>query len=76
MHPLINNLEELKISEIEIKINDLSKKYFMTHNVDVQSQISSVLDTLKDELAKRQREELDRAMESRNKHLDKLINVS
>lgn len=30
MHPLINNLSEMKDAEIESKITELGKKYFMT----------------------------------------------
>jgi hypothetical protein len=76
MHPLIVNLSELKTAEIESKINDLTKKYFMTSNFEVQTQITSMLDTYKEELGNRQREEWNKVMESRNKGLDKLINVS
>lgn len=76
MHPLVINLPDLKTSEIEAKINDLTKKYFMTQNYEVQSQITSMLDTYKEELSNRQREEWNKVMESRNKGLDKLINVS
>jgi hypothetical protein len=76
MHPLIVNLSELKTAEIESKINDLTKKYFMTSNFEVQTQITSMLDTYKEELGNRQREEWNKVVESRNKGLDKLINVS
>lgn len=76
MHPLIINLQDLKTSEIEAKINDLTKKYFMTQNFELQSQISNMLDAYKEELSNRQREEWNKVMESRNKGLDKLINVS
>jgi hypothetical protein len=76
MHPLVLNLESLKNVEIESKINDLTKKYFMTSNYDVQSQIAAVLDVYKEELSTRQRAEWQKTMESRDKGLDKLINVS
>ena len=76
MHPLVLNLESLKNAEIESKVNDLTKKYFMTSNYDVQRQIAAVLDVYKEELSNRQRAEWQRTMESRDKGLDKLINVS
>lgn len=76
MHPLLINLSELKTTEIEAKINDLTKKYFMTSNYEVQSQIANMLDTYKEELSNRQRDEWNKVMESKNKGLDKLINVS
>jgi hypothetical protein len=76
MHPLITDLSSLKTADIEAKINDLTKKYFMTSNYGIQCQITSALDTYKEELSNRQRLEWDKVMESRNKGLDKLINVS
>lgn len=76
MHPLINDFSTLKNNEIEAKINDLTKKYFMTSNYGVQCQISAVLDSYKEELSRRQADEWNKVMESRNKGLDKLINVS
>jgi hypothetical protein len=76
MHPLVYNLSELKTTELEAKINDLTKKYFMTSNYELQNQITNMLDAYKEELSNRQREEWNKVMESRNKGLDKLINVS
>jgi hypothetical protein len=40
MHPLISNLENLKDSEIDFKINDLTKKYFQSANPDLRQQVS------------------------------------
>jgi hypothetical protein len=76
MHPLVTNLAELKTNEIESKINDLNKKYFLTSNPSVQSQIINILDVYTEELRQRRKAEWDLAVESRNKGLDKLINVS
>jgi hypothetical protein len=76
MHPLVDNLSSIKISELENKINELTQKYFSTHNFDVQQQIIMVLNTYKEELASRQRTEYEKMIKSRNKDLDKLIKVS
>jgi hypothetical protein len=76
MHPLINNLNELKDNELENKINELSKKYFSTHNFELQQQISMVIDSYREELAKRRQAEYEKMMQTRNKDLDKLINVN
>ena len=76
MHPLVDNLENIKDGEIENKINDLTRKYFMTHNPGVQAQIASVLNTYKEEMNKRRAAEYDRMMNNRDKGLDKLINIS
>jgi len=75
MHPLITNLSELKTSEIESKINDLTKKYFSTSSYELQHQITLVLETYKQELSVRRHAEWQQMMENRNKNLDNLINV-
>ena len=76
MHPLIGDLSVLKDSEVDSKINDLTRKYFATHNFDLQQQIAMALDTYKAELAKRQASAYEKMMNTRNKDLDKLIKVS
>ena len=38
MHPLAGDLESLKDIDLENKINDLTKKYFMTRNPGLQAQ--------------------------------------
>jgi hypothetical protein len=76
MHPLVDNLHLLKDSELENKINDLTGKYFTARNFEVQRQIVMVLDTYKEELSRRKQLEYEKMMNSRNKDLDKLINVS
>lgn len=76
MHPLIENLSSLKDSELESKINDLTRKYFMVYNPGVQAQIIAALDSYKEELNTRRRLEYEKMMNSRDKGLDKLINVN
>jgi glutamate synthase domain-containing protein 3 len=76
MHPLVHDLDKLKDAELENKINELTKKYFSTHNFDVQQQIIMVLESYKEELSKRQRSAYEKMMNSRNKDLDKLIKVN
>lgn len=76
MHPLAGDLSQFKDSEIESKINDLTRKYFSTYNFELQQQISMMLDTYKSEMANRRQREYEKMMSSRNKDLDKLINVS
>lgn len=75
MHPLVNDLAELKDAEIESRINDLTRKYFMTSNFQVQQQISAILDVYKEAISERRRIAFEEMMESRNKDLDKLIKV-
>jgi hypothetical protein len=74
MHPLVGDLSNVKDSELEQKIFDLTKKYFMTSNFEVQSQMSMVLDSYKTELNKRRQAALEKMLSDKN--LDKLIRVS
>lgn len=76
MHPLVDDLHNLKDSELESKINDLTRKYFMAMNPDVQFQIASVLESYKEEQAIRQKAAYDKMMNQQGKGLDKLINVN
>lgn len=76
MHPLVGNLSAVKDVELENKINELTRKYFIARDTNVQQQIAMVLDTYKSELGDRRRREYEKMMSTRDKGLDKLINVS
>jgi hypothetical protein len=76
MHPLAGDLSQLKDAELDNKINDLTRKYFLTRNFGVQQQISAMLDTYKAEANKRRQAEYEKMMNNRDKGLDKLINIS
>jgi len=79
-NPLVDSFEKLSDSEIEEKIIDLSRKFWMTHNPSVQQQISVILEMYKEEGRARRAS----AMVQRTKKtdddpenpLDNLINVS
>ena len=74
MHPLVSDLSGLKDQEVHSKISDLTKKYFMTRNPDVQRQIANVLDELRIELSERNRRLIEQQMKDKN--LDNLIKLS
>jgi hypothetical protein len=76
MHPLVTNLSEMKDHEISSKISDLTKKYYMTRNPDVQWQIAGVLDDLRLELRQRTAKQMQNAMNNGKQNLDSLIKVS
>jgi hypothetical protein len=76
MHPLIDDLSKLKDGELEAKINDLTRKYFMVRNPGVQAQMVSMLDSYKYELDLRRRREYENMVNNRDKGLDKLININ
>jgi hypothetical protein len=75
MHPLSGDLSELKEADLESKISDLTKKYFLASNLDMKNQIASLLDDYNAELRKRRDEQLKKMMETRDKSLDKLIKI-
>jgi hypothetical protein len=75
MHPLIGDLTSLKDSEVDQKISELTGKYFATSNTELKAQIAMALDTYKLEQSNRQQANYAKMMSTRNKDLDKLINV-
>lgn len=76
MHPLVGDLSALKDSELDLKIQDLTKKYFQSINQDLRNQIVNVLEAYKEEASKRRAKALQSMMDNRDKGLDKLINVN
>ena len=74
-HPFQEDFSELKDSEIEQKIQDISKKYWIAYkigNKDLLTQLDTFLTIYKQELSKRY---LERSKEQFNGDLDQLINV-
>lgn len=79
MHPLIENLESLSDSDIEVKVTQLNRKYFQTQNPQLRTQIASLLDGYKLELeARRYKQKLQAQEQQENgeQGLDNLIKVS
>ncbi len=75
MHPLIDNLDSMKENELENKINELTRKYFISNNPQVKHQISLILDDYKFALQRKREQAYQEMMQSRNKDLDNLIKV-
>lgn len=76
MHPLAGDLRSMPGSDLETKINDLTKKYFMTPNPGVKAQMAALLEDYKMERSRREQAALEKMMANRDKSLDKLINVN
>lgn len=76
IHPLADDFSKLKDSEIENKIQELSKKYWQAHNPSVQNQISLFLDLYNEELRSRRAKMWQQQYQSRDKGLDNLIKVN
>lgn len=75
-NPLVDEIGSLSEAQLDQKINDLSRKYFQTHNPAVQQQISAILDMYKEELTYRRAKEQLKNQQNGNSDLDNLINIS
>jgi len=77
MHPLFDtNIKNLKDSEIESKIAELSRKYFQATNPYLRDQITMLLDDYKNELQIRRFKQWEEQNQKRDTDLDSLINIS
>ena len=77
-NPLLANPADLKDAELEQRILDLSRKYGIAARTgmnQVLPQIIVVLNTYREEMAKRNRIALQGATKKNNGNLDDLINV-
>ena len=77
-HPLMAPPTELKDTDLEQKILDLSKKYFIAARMGqggVCDQLSMALSMYKEEQSRRQREATKTLVKDQDKDLDDLINV-
>jgi len=76
-NPLVDNFNQLSDADVELKSIELQRKYFMTHNPQVQEQISAVLNMYQAELQSRRAIAYQKQQEQNGeKGLDNLINVS
>ena len=78
INPLIDSLDHFTLQELEEKIAELQRKYFISRNPQVQVQIVNILDIYKLELQDRRIKELHRQQNQDNDEnsLDNLINIS
>lgn len=74
-HPLAEDYTKLKESEIEERLQDLSRKYFQAQNSSVKQQIAIFIDIYKAELQSRRLKTFENQQKN-NKDLDKLIKVN
>lgn len=78
-NPLMEDLTHLKDADLDSKISDLNKKYGIAlrmGNSDIAMQIAVALQSLRDEVLRRQLEASKKLMQKQNKDLDGLINIS
>lgn len=74
-NPLVDSFSELTDTEIDNKILELTKKYYQTHNADLQLQIANLLDMYRSEAQVRRAKAMQNQSNGNN-GLDNLINVS
>jgi len=78
LHPLVDDLSELKDSEVEEKLQELNKKYFTASrlgNNQVLTQLSTLVTIYREELQKRYLAQKIALQENDGEDLDNLINV-
>jgi hypothetical protein len=75
-NPLVDDFSKLTDLEVENKISDLGRKYFMVRNPQVQMQIATLLDMYKDEMRVRRARAQLKSLENGNSDLDNLININ
>jgi len=77
LHPLLDSISSLTDSEVELKISQLSRKFWQTKNPQVQEQISSILEIYKEEaIARRAKSSIQKNEKDGENGLDNLINIS
>jgi hypothetical protein len=77
-NPLLGSLANIKDADLESKIADLTKKYFIAARMgqgSVCGQIASLIDSYKYELQTRQAKAALTLVKKQDKDLDDLINV-
>lgn len=78
LHPLIEKISEMKDLDIENKISELQKKYFIASkigNSDLCYQIVSILEEYNLEKTQRLLEKQKISLKNQEKNLDDLINI-
>lgn len=75
IHPLAEDFSQLKDADVENRLQDLSRKYWMTNNPQVRQQMNVLIGLYREELSARRQKVLQQQYQNRDKGLDKLINV-
>jgi hypothetical protein len=75
-NPLVDDFSKLSDLEVESKVTDLGRKYFMSRNPEVQMQIARLLEMYKEEMRTRRARAQLQSQLNGNSDLDNLINVN
>ena len=74
-NPLVHSFDNLSDIELEEKILELNKKFWMTHNPQVKEQITAILDMYKAEMEGRRAKAKKINSQDGDNSLDNLINI-
>ena len=77
-NPLLEDMSQLKDSDIDARLTDLNKKYNISlrmGNGAVAQQLVIVIEAVRYEILRRQQEASKKLLEKQNKDIDGLINV-
>ena len=76
-NPLVDSFAQLSDAEVENKMLELQRKYYMTHNPQVQDQIATILDMYREEARARRAKQYQQISDQNGESgLDSLINIS
>ena len=76
-NPLATDFYELSDKMLEEKFTELNRKYWMTKNPQVQMQMSTLIEQMREEIKSRHaREKVQQNNDQDKKGLDNLINIS
>lgn len=76
-NPLLDSFDDLTDTQIDEKVQQLSRKYWQTRNPDLQLQIASILEMYQEEARSRRAIAARRSQEENGRNdLDNLINIS
>ena len=76
-NPLVDSFAQLSDAEVENKTLELQRKYYMTHNPQVQMQIAAILDMYREEARARRAKQYQQISDQNGESgLDSLINIS
>lgn len=74
MNPFID-FTDMNDNDLEKRIHEITKKYFMTYNADLKMQLATALNMYKEELSNRRQKVFQEQFE-KQKGLDNLIKVN
>lgn len=75
-NPLVDKFDNLSDAEIESKIIELGRKFYLTNNLEVRTQISTLLEMYKEEMRSRRARLYQKINKNNDSDLDNLININ